>query len=271
MGRRKGLGAGSGPIPATPEFVGPYNMESEPELLTLLDNIRINCVLYANAHRERFFVLHASLKYYKIPVLVLSSFSSAISLSQDYIQQRTITITNTILGLVCSIIVSVELYLGIGREMSSSESVSKKFHALATEISKQITLYRVHPSTDILPYIEASYTEYSSLVTNSSIIRETVQDQLMKLPEPPLSQNDQGGTATSIIRRLSTISGIQAFRRSSKYTPEAEQAPFPTPSSSPSPPPTPNTLLNLGPPRAGAEKSPSHDDQEVDPTMFEFP
>jgi hypothetical protein len=248
-------------------------MKSDPELLTLLDNIRINCVLYANAHRERFFVLHASLKYYKIPVLVLSSFSSAISLSQDYIQQRTITITNTILGLVCSIIVSVELYLGIGREMSSSESVSKKFHALATEISKQITLYRVHPGTDILPYIEASYTEYSSLVTNSSIIRETVQDQLMKLPEPPLSQNDQGGTASNIIRRLSTISGIQAFRRSSKYTPAAEQAPAPslTPSSSPSPPPTPNTLLNLGPPRAGAEKSPSHDDQEVDPTMFEFP
>jgi hypothetical protein len=265
------LGAGSGPIPAGPEFVGPYNMESEPELLTLLDNIRINCVLYANAHRERFFVLHASLKYYKIPVLVLSSFSSAISLSQEYIQQRTITITNTILGLVCSIIVSVELYLGISREMSSSESVSKKFHALATEISKQITLYRVHPSTDILPYIEASYTEYSSLVTNSSIIRETVQDQLMKLPEPPLSQNDQGGTATTIIRRLSTISGIQAFRRSSKYTPEAPATPSPTPSSSPSPPPTPNTLLNLGPLRAGAEKSPSHDDQEVDPTMFEFP
>ena len=246
-------------------------MESEPELLTLLDNIRINCVLYANAHRERFFVLHASLKYYKIPVLVLSSFSSAISLSQEYIQQRTITITNTILGLVCSIIVSVELYLGISREMSSSESVSKKFHALATEISKQITLYRVHPSTDILPYIEASYTEYSSLVTNSSIIRETVQDQLMKLPEPPLSQNDQGGTASNIIRRLSTISGIQALRRSSKYTPEAPAAPSLTPSSSPSPPPTPNTLLNLGPPRAGAEKSPSHDDQEVDPTMFEFP
>jgi len=246
-------------------------MESEPELLTLLDNIRINCVLYANAHRERFFVLHASLKYYKIPVLVLSSFSSAISLSQEYIQQRTITITNTILGLVCSIIVSVELYLGISREMSSSESVSKKFHALATEISKQITLYRVHPSTDILPYIEASYTEYSSLVTNSSIIRETVQDQLMKLPEMTVSQNDQGGTASNIIRRLSTISGIQAFRRSSKYTPEAPAAPSPTPSSSPSPPPTPNTLLNLGPLRAGAEKSPSHDDQEVDPTMFEFP
>ena len=270
MGRRKGLGAGSGPIPATPEFVGPYNMESDPELLTLLDNIRINCVLYANAHRERFFVLHASLKYYKIPVLVLSSFSSAISLSQEYIQQNIITITNTILGLVCSIIVSVELYLGISREMSSSESVSKKFHALATEISKQITLYRVHPSTDILPYIEASYTEYSSLVTNSSIIRRTVQDQLMKLPEPPLSQKDQG-TPTSIIRRLSATSGIQAFRRSSKYTPAAEQAPSLTPSSYPSPPPTPNTLPNLGPPRVGAEKSPSHDDQEVAPTMFEFP
>jgi len=258
MGRRKGLGADSGPIPATPDFVGPYNMDSEPELLTLLDNIRINCVLYANAHRERFFVLHASLKYYKIPVLVLSSFSSAISLSQEYIQQRTITITNTILGLVCSIIVSVELYLGISREMSSSESVSKKFHALATEISKQITLYRVHPGTDILPYIEASYTEYSSLVTNSSIIRETIQDQLMKLPEPP---NDQGGTASSIIRRLSAISGIQAFRHSSKYTPPAEQAASLTP----------NTLPNLRPLRTVAEKSPSHDDQKVEPTMFEFP
>jgi hypothetical protein len=155
-------------------------MEDNDPILTYLEKIRSNAAQYGKLHRERHGQLDSSLKYYKVPVLVLSALSSAVSLSQEFIPQGTITIMNTTLGLICSVIVSLELFFGVSRELGRSETVSKDFYNLATEIKKQLVLLKGKSRMDILPYVESAYSQYTALVTNSSVIDlSEIDDRLL--------------------------------------------------------------------------------------------
>jgi len=192
-------------------------MPTNEELLSYLNKIRENAIQYGKAHRERFVYLERSLKYYKVPVLVLSAFSSAISLSQEFFSQSVITITNTILGLICSLIVSLELYLGISREMSQSESIAKDFYNLSTEIQKQLVTLKDKGQMDILPYMEAAYSQYTSLITNSTILNiDGINDKLIEI------ENEVPHRRTSIM----SLFGRSSRQNSSLHDPYRKKSVF---------------------------------------------
>ena len=54
-----------------------------PDIDDVLNNIRINSLLLANKHKARYFELKDSLKWYRLPVIVLNGANSIISVKRQ--------------------------------------------------------------------------------------------------------------------------------------------------------------------------------------------
>ena len=155
------------------------------EIETVLENVRCNCVVLHNEHRLRYLQLKGTLKYYKVPIIVISSISSIISLSQQFIDQNIITLLNMILGLICSIIGSIELFFGISNQLIKEHDTSKEFHVLAMSIFKCLTLKRIDRPENGITFLENTYSNYIKLIENSCILKTQTNDKLCDIP--PLS------------------------------------------------------------------------------------
>ena len=83
------------------------------DIETILENIRINSVMLNKIHKKRYLELQKSLKWFRIPIIILSSVNSIISVSQQFIPQREITASNSLLSLFIGIISSIEMFLKI--------------------------------------------------------------------------------------------------------------------------------------------------------------
>lgn len=154
-----------------------------PDIEQILENIRMNSILLHKAHKKRYLELKDMLKYYKIPIIFISSISSIISFSQDYIEQKVITVTNTIMSLVCSLIGALELYMGISNQMVLELSTSKDYHILAMDIYKMLALQPVNRSIDGKAFLEQIYGTYVKLVENSCVVRRKLEDKLCEIPK----------------------------------------------------------------------------------------
>ena len=168
--------------PTRPSFVMNYTTDIE----TVLEKIRVNSILFSNAHKKRYLELNQSLKYFKIPVILLSGFSSLVAVSQEYIPQFYITILNSGFGLVCGTIVSIELYLGISVQLAQSSALHKEYYTLATDIFKVLSLTNESRSENPVAFLEQCYGTYTSLCTNSCIVTKSIQDQLIQIDDPKL-------------------------------------------------------------------------------------
>ena len=161
----------------------------------LLEKIRVNSILLSNAHKERFVELKGSLKYYKIPVIVISGVSALISVAQAFISQEIITVCNGLFGLCCSIIVSIELYLGISAQLAQSSSLTKEFYTLSTDIFKTLSLNPENRTENSLTYLESVYGTYTSLCANSYIIVKQLDDRLLFVADMPAPPDRRSSTA----------------------------------------------------------------------------
>ena len=192
--------------------------ENTEDVDILLEKIRVNSILLSNAHKERYVELKSSLKYYKIPVIVISGISALISVAQAFIPQDIITICNGLFGLSCSIIVSIELYLGISAQLAQSASLTKEFYSLSTDIYKTLSLSNENRTENSLTYLESIYGTYTSLCANSYIIVKQLDDQLLVLPAPEII-SDRRGSTTSLLNFFTHSTPSTPNRRSSLTLP----------------------------------------------------
>jgi hypothetical protein len=179
------------PLPRQSFIGGEYSNDIE----AILEKIRVNCILFSNAHKKRYLELNQSLKWYKIPVILISGFSSLISVSQAYIPQYYITILNSVFGLTCGTICSVELYLGISVQLAQSSALTKEYYQLATDIYKTLSLTNESRSENAQNFLESCYGTYTSLCANSYIVSKSIQDQLIPI-ESGLLQSPRSGVTS---------------------------------------------------------------------------
>jgi hypothetical protein len=144
------------------------------DIENILEKIRINSVLLSNVHKKRCLELNQSLKYYKIPIIVISGISSLVAVAQVYIPQFYITIMNSVFGLSYSTICSIELYLGISVQLAQSSALTKEFYTLATDIYKVLSLTNESRTENAATVLESCYGTYSSLCANSYIVTKSV-------------------------------------------------------------------------------------------------
>lgn len=157
------------------------------DIETILENIRLNSVSYSKIHRKEYFFLKNQLKYFRIPIIVLSGLNSVFSVGlQPFLNQGLISVLNCVLALTCGLIGSVELYLKINEQMENNFTLSKDYYILSIDIFKQLNLLRDNRSTDGKTYLDEKFNEYSKLIETSEYTRKMVIDNLQIL-----NQNDK--------------------------------------------------------------------------------
>ena len=148
----------------------------------VLNNIRINCVILSNLHKQRYFELQSSLKYYRMPVIILNGINSIFAVGlQPYIYQGTISLTNSLIALTCGIIGSIELYLGIQKRLENDMISQRDYYLLSIDIYKTLSLDKSNRPIPSKDYLEKSYNIYTKLIESSSTLAKVKGDKLIQI------------------------------------------------------------------------------------------
>jgi hypothetical protein len=153
------------------------------DIENVLEQIRINSILLSKEHKKRYFYLTEILRYFRLPVIIISGINSIVSVGfQPYIDQGTISMLTCVLALLCSIIGSIELYLTIQKSMENELTSSKDYYLLSIDIYKTLTLGKDHRSMPAKEYLDEKYNEYVKLFESSNLLARKITDKLNPLP-----------------------------------------------------------------------------------------
>lgn len=150
---------------------------------SVLENIRINCVILSSQHKKKYLFFKSYLKYFRIPVICISGLTSVFSVGlQPYLEQGLISAITCVLSLSCSIIGSIELFLSIQSSMEDELLASKDFYLLGIEIFKVLSLARENRAIDGKVFLEEKFSTYQKLIENNSPIHKSLKDNLSPIP-----------------------------------------------------------------------------------------
>lgn len=149
----------------------------------VLEGIRENALIMKRQHTKNYLAFKATLKYYKIPVIVISAFNSVLSVgAEKYIDQQYISGLTCMLALLCGIIGSIELYLKIQENCENELIASKDFYSLAISIYKVLTLERKNRDTDGKVFLDDCYKQYLSIYEKANVMKKKYDDALFHTP-----------------------------------------------------------------------------------------
>jgi len=165
------------------------NHEWSKDIEEVLESIRHNAFVMSGHHKSLYLSFKNQLKYYKIPVIVISGFNSVTAVGlQPYMPQHIISGLTCVLALVCGMIGSIELFLGIQASMETELNASKNFYLLAINIYKTLTLDPQRRPTSGPEYLDDVYTEYTKYFENSALINNKISTDKLFNNEPVLQQ-----------------------------------------------------------------------------------
>jgi len=148
----------------------------------LLEKIRENSIILSKAHKKRYTFLKDSLKYFRIPLIFISGLNSIVSIgAQPFFDQQTISLSNCIMSLTCSIISSVEMYFGLQSQMENELTSSKEYYILSTTIFKILSLHRENRVISGKDFLESTYSQYIKLIESSCLVNRSILDKLTPL------------------------------------------------------------------------------------------
>ena len=155
-----------------------------PDIEGILEHIRVNCAILTEYDRKDFLKLNNSIKYYRIPVLLLSSVASVWSVSGTaFLDQEIVSLTNCMLGLIAGTITSIELFVKLDEKMKLAEELSHKYYIISADIFKTLSLRDENRNQSGKDYLMEIFSNYLKLIEKSNILNKRVKDQLLPLPQ----------------------------------------------------------------------------------------
>lgn len=168
-------------------------------LVTVLHAIRKNSILLSNYHKKRYMKYKGYAKYFKIPLIVLSGINSVIAVGlQVYLPQQYISIISCILSLLCAIITSVELYLGIQKTMENEMVASKEFYILAVDIFRMVSLPAPERLVNSRAFLDDKYQAYCKLIEKSDVVVKRLTDNLAPIDFHGVTSAPTGASIMSL-------------------------------------------------------------------------
>jgi hypothetical protein len=148
----------------------------------VLGNIRINCIILSKAHKERYFALKDTLKWYRLPVIILNGANSIIAVGlQPYATQGTISLTTSLIALTCGIIGSIELFFGIQKRLENDMISQRDYYLLGIDIYKTLNLQKKNRPVPAKDFLEKSYNIYTKLIESSATLAKVKGDKLIEI------------------------------------------------------------------------------------------
>lgn len=162
----------------------------KPDIENILEKIRINSVILSEHHKERYYHYKSYLKYFKLPLIVLASVNSIVSVGlTQYLEQDQISMLTCLLSLSSAIIGSVEMYLGVQKNMENELLASRNFKLLAYDIFKMLNLTPENRINNAKLFLDDKYNDYIKLIENSNLIHtKKIKDVLTPLNKEFIQQ-----------------------------------------------------------------------------------
>lgn len=175
----------------------------------ILENIRVNAVNLADYHRKRFYHFKSFGKYFRIPIIVLSSITASASVGlQPVLDQGIISGLTCLLGFGIAVISSIEMYLGIQPAMDAELALSRDYYTLAIDIFKCLNLSRENRTEEPRSYLDKKYSDYKSLKESSSLLKNRLSvDLLATIPDGYENKSDTSNKPKHV--RLQSPNPIQ--------------------------------------------------------------
>jgi hypothetical protein len=163
-----------------------------------------NSVIMNELHKKRFLFFKGQLKYYRIPIIILSGFNSVLSVGlSKYVEQDLVSVITCMVSLICGIVGSIELFLSIQSNMEDELNVSKEYYLLAIDIQKVLTLSRDNRPPNAKEILEEKFQQYHKLFESSQIIDKKIKDRLAPLPRDFMTRDTLGSSSSSSTPKLS--------------------------------------------------------------------
>ena len=152
------------------------------DIEVVLDQIRKNCLILTEYHRERYIVLNGFIKWFRIPIIVVSAINSVFSVGLNkFIQQDAVSVINCLMSLIVGVIGSIELYLAIQDKLNKELASSKNYYILGVDIYKILSLDQSNRHCEALVFLDDHYNEYIKLINASNIREKYITDNLTKI------------------------------------------------------------------------------------------
>ena len=98
---------------------------------------------------------------------------------QPYVSQGIISVLCCSISLICGIISSVELFLGMQNIMEKELVSSKDFYILSSDIFKTLSIERPYRMVNGINYLENIHTKYCNLIEQCNLINK--EERLYKM------------------------------------------------------------------------------------------
>ena len=146
-----------------------------------LKNIETNCAKNADISKKDYLLLTDQIKYFRIPVIFLSSINAIASVSlNSYMNQDAVSIITCLVSFAVSLISSVELYLGLQKKIEIALSSYRDYYLLSVKINNCLRLDRDHRNeNDARNFLTECLTQYEQLFGKSNITPDWFDDKLV--------------------------------------------------------------------------------------------
>jgi hypothetical protein len=141
-----------------------------------LNDIKNKSSMNSEYHKKNYYFFKGYLKYFRVPTIVLSGLNSVFSVGlQPYISQDTISILCCSISLICGIIASLELFVGIQNMMEKELISSKEFYILSSDIFKTLSVERQYRFLNGKIYLDYIHTKYCNLIEQSNLLYKKIE------------------------------------------------------------------------------------------------
>jgi len=162
------------------------------DIEAILEKIRKNSVILSHHHKKYYLYLKERLKYFRIPIIILSSINTVLSISLDkYTIYSSIIICA--INLIVTIISSIELFLNIQKQIENNLTLQSGFYLLSINIYKTLQLNRTNRIIKGIDFLNECFDEYNRLFQLSTL--QSIKDSLTPL-EKELADNESPNSST---------------------------------------------------------------------------
>lgn len=166
--------------------------EWENDIESILEKIRKNSIILSHHHKKYYNYLKDRLKYFRIPIIILGSINTVLSISlEKYTPWASVIICAINLGL--TIISSIELFLNIQKQIETNLILQRDFYILSIDIYKTLQLTRKNRKMKGIEYLDKCFDEYNKLFQLSTL--QHIKDSLTPL-DKEYAENESPDSST---------------------------------------------------------------------------
>jgi hypothetical protein len=144
------------------------------DIVDVLQKIRKNSYSLYNKHRKRYIEYKALSRYFDLPTIVLSVFSSSFS-SLNVIDDQNKNLITTSISMFIAVLTSIKLYLNLNNTINDENSLSKDYYILSIDIYKILNLDAENRNCDAEQYLNDCYSKYVKLCEQSTILYKNIR------------------------------------------------------------------------------------------------